>query len=179
MHPAQQRSWLQTGGLPVDPIHADLRAEFDRVHHVTWIGGGCFRLQDDTGRQVGLVQFQGANQVAVDQAVMATTERLAVGEPKPTNIAAGDTVIRPLNMADPVDRELAANAVTGVADGVVVPDNERQDPPPIDLPDYDGPRASRDPAAAEKPAWRMRVLVILVAVVAFAATIAAVIGGRG
>lgn len=135
MHPATKRSWLQTGGLPVEPIHADLRAEFDQVQDVAYIGGACFRLLDRNGRQVGLVQFQGDAQGRVDQAVAATTERLATGQAKPVDIAAGDTLIRPLDMRDPADRVLAENAISGV-DAVTVPDAERQDPPPIDLPDY-------------------------------------------
>lgn len=136
MHPAAKRSWLQTGGLPVEPIHADLRAEFDQVHDVVYIGGGCFRLRDRAGVQVGLVQFQGAPQSRIDQAVMATTERLATGEAKPVDLAAGDTLIRPLDMRDPVDRELATTAIGKADASVIIPDPERQDPPPIDLPDY-------------------------------------------
>jgi len=136
MHPAAKRSWLQTGGLPVEPVHADLRAEFDRVHDVVYIGGGCFRLRDRAGVQVGLVQFQGEAQSRTDAAVMATTERLATGEAKPVDIAAGDTLIRPLDMRDPVDRTLAENAIGRADASVIIPDAERQDPPPIDLPDY-------------------------------------------
>ncbi len=136
MHPAAKRSWLQTGGLPVEPIHADLRAEFDRVHDVVYIGGGCFRLRDRAGVQVGLVQFQGEAQSRTDAAVMATTERLATGEEKPVDMLAGDTLIRPLDMRDPTDRVLAETAIGRADASVIIPDPERADPPPIDLPDY-------------------------------------------
>lgn len=133
---AGKRAWLQTGGMPLDPIHADLRAAFDQVGQVVYIGGGCFKLRDAEGRQTGIIQFQGAEQMAVDHAVAATTERLATGAAKPVDTLAGDTVIRSLNMANPEDRALAEAAVARADASVVIPDVERSDPPPIDLPDY-------------------------------------------
>ena len=144
-HPAMKRAWLQTGGLEVSPVHADLRAEFDRTHDVEYIGGACFKLFDAKGVQVGIMQFQADAQARVDAAVMATTERLATGGAKPINIAAGDTVVRSLNMNDPTDVALMQNALNNAESNVIVPDIERQDPPPINLPDYD--RAPEDHAA--------------------------------
>jgi len=138
-HPAMKRAWLQTGGLPVDDIHADLRAEFDRVHHVEWIGGGCFKLFDDASGQIGIMQFQPPVQARIDAAIWETTQRLEMGASKPANIAAGDTVVRSLNMKDPTDVALMQNALSNAESNVIVPDPERQDPPPINLPDYTRP----------------------------------------
>lgn len=168
MHPALRRAWLQTGGLPVEPIHADLRAEFDQVHTVNWIGGGCFKCQDHTGRQIAIIQFQGPAQARVDDAVMATTERLAAGAEKPADVKLGDTIIRELDLSDPLDRAMAENAIRDAASNVIIPDAERADPPPIDLPDYDGPRPTPavDPGPPREFWLNVVALAIVVAVVA-------------
>lgn len=160
-HPAAKRAWLQTAGLPLDPIHADLRAAFDRVEAVDYIGGACFKLRNADGRQVGIVQFQHDEQAAVDQAIAATTERLATGAAKPVDLAAGDTLIRRLDMSNPEDRTLAQSAISRPDAAIVVPDSERQDPPPIDLPDYaptDDPESMR--AAERVDAKGVKGLVI-------------------
>lgn len=175
MHPAKVRSWLQTGGLPVEPIHRVLRDEFDQVHDVVYIGGACFRLRDRTGRQIGLVQFQNDAQNRLDEKVAETTARLASGEEKPVNVAAGDTLIRPLNMRDPADRALGERAVSGANANIIIPDGERSDPPPIDLPDYYPDYAEARDDDARKPGYYTRRLELAVLALALAAIVAAVV----
>jgi len=182
MHPAVKRSWLQTGGLPVEPIHADLRASIDQVHDVEYIGGACFRLRDNSGRQVGLVQFQGDMQLRTDAAVAETCDRLATGKAKPVDLAAGDTLIRPLDMRDPADRVLAENAIQRVDANVIIPDDTRQDPPPIDLPDYQGEDNWNEippPERADKEYWISGLVFVGCVALAIAAIVAFVLAIGG
>ena len=100
---------------------------------------------------------------------MATTERLATGEAKPVDLAAGDTLIRPLDMRDPVDRTLAETAIGRADASVIIPDPERQDPPPIDLPDYVPPDrdVQRDEWGDNYVARRWGLAIMLAVAVAF------------
>ena len=143
MHPGMKRAWLQTGGQPVQPLHTIMRAELDAVDHVNWLGAGCFKLFDAAGVQVGILQYQSTAQARVDDAAVAEIERAAQGLERQPDVAAGDTVIRALDPRDPADMALAANALSGADPSISIPDIERSDPPPLDLPDYEGPRTWR------------------------------------
>lgn len=135
-HPGAKRAWIQTGGLAVEPLHRDLRDELDQVHAVTYLGAACFKLFDAEGRQVGIMQFQGPAQNRVDDAVAESLDRIARQAEKPADILAGDTVIRELDMSNPEHRDLASRAMIDPAAAVAFPAAERNDPPPIELPDY-------------------------------------------
>lgn len=157
MHPGLQRAWLQTGGMPVQPLHSIFRQTFDQVDHVTYLGSGCAKLFDAAGNQVGILQFQGGAQSALDDQVAKTLQDALEGdgERKP-DAAAGDTVIRKLDMNDPLDRELVrlGSAITGVSD--------RDDPPPIDLPDY-APTGDPDMRHVERGASFRWILAMVAA----------------
>lgn len=181
VHPAMKRSWLQTGGPEVEPVHKAMRAEFDQAHHVQYIGAGCFKLFDQAGDQVGIVQFQGALQASADTAMEAVILQEATGVAPPPNTAAGDTVIRSLDMRDPVDAELAGKALAGDTPRFVVSDLERQDPPPIDMPDYEADRFGVWTDADEEvatnghrfPLWMYLVAIFVLAAAAMAGGFAA------
>ena len=152
MHPGLQRAWLQTGGLPVLPIHGLMRAAFDQVDRVEYLGAGCAKLFDAKGVQVGILQFQAALQDHVDKAALDLLAAAAAGdEPeRQPDREAGDTVIRKLDMTDPVDRETARLASLG--NGAIM-DQDLTDPPPIDLPDYVPDHADDDDGMIGGSPW--------------------------
>lgn len=179
-HPAARRSFVQTGGFLVQDIHRDLRDEFDQVDHVAWIGGGCFKLYDQADKQIGIIQFQADVQSRVDDAVAATTLRLAEGAAKPANTRMGDTVIRSLDMSNPDDAALMRQAREN--GGAIFTTPDRVELPPIDMPDYDGDGAAIDAdpiAASDDQAAKMRIAIrfVIIALVLAAVTIACVIAG--
>lgn len=141
-----ERRYLQTAGLPLDPLTKTALAQLldvDKAHVIESTDSVLFT--DPDGSPIGRVDFM-PNRMQMIRDAEAKPEATAVPDP-----SKGDTVVRKLEPGDP--RQAGDFKILHT-------DN---DPPPIDLPDWQPDDEPRQPRRIEiNAAWLIALASFLV-----------------